>query len=207
MRIIFSFLFGSCLGSFILLYSYWRRTGHFLSTENECARVWPVIIVFGCTSLLIGQTPGGPHRHFFLLAIFAMLLLLSLDDWVTQTIRDSDLLLLALLFVIDVFTFGDFAWLDRFIGAFITSLPLYIIHRIRPDALGIGDVLFLVICGFYLGTFAICYAFLLACISALLYALLLLIIRKASRDTPIPLIPFLSFGVAAIILASLYLHL
>ena len=111
-------------------------------------------------------------------------------------------MLLACVLIIDTFFFGSHQWLSQLIGACLVSLPLLVISHFWPNALGNGDGLFMAITGFYLGYSDITTAFLIGTLSALCYALVLLIRNKASVKTALPLIPFLSTGVLITILAE-----
>ena len=167
----------------------------------------PIMLpVVECLSMIVGIILALSAHTFFhgilLLFCFACLLLLSIDDWQTQHIHDSDLLLLACVLIIDTFFFGSHQWLSQLIGACLVSLPLLVISHFWPNALGNGDGLFMAITGFYLGYSDITTAFLIGTLSALCYALVLLIRNKASVKTALPLIPFLSTGVLITILAE-----
>ena len=157
-------------------------------------------LLFATAALWIGATNSSILHAILICTICALLLLLSIDDWNTTHIRDSDLCVYSILIIVDIFFFRQFFWFEHCFGAIIVSLPLLFIMKLRSDALGSGDVLFMSCSGFYLGTRGIAYAFLLGIICALAYAIYLLLMKNASRYSTIPLIPFLAFGVAFIIL-------
>lgn len=152
-------------------------------------------------ALLSLSTAPAPHT-ILLCIVFALLLLLSLDDWELQQIHDSDLILYSVLLVFDSVFYDTHFWLDQAIGAVIVALPLFIILRIFPQGLGSGDVLFMAISGFYLGTVAVTHAFLIGIFCALIYAFYLIIIKKAGRGASLPLIPFLAAGVSVVVLST-----
>ncbi len=185
----------------IPILSYFYCHGHC----RYCGTAIPVLLpIIECLSITIGIILALTTHTFFhsilLLLCFACLLLLSIDDWQTHHIHDSDLLMLTFILIIDTFFFGSHQWLSQLIGACIVSLPLLVISHFWPKALGNGDGLFMAMTGFYLGYSNITTAFFIGTLSALCYALVLLITNKASLKTAIPLIPFLSIGVLSTIL-------
>ena len=155
----------------------------------------PLIELFSGIVCALLSLRAAPLLHLLLLCVvFALLLLLSLDDWQLHHIRDIDLLLLAALLFADSLLFGAHFWLDQLIGAGLIALPLLLIQRIYPQGLGSGDVIFMAITGFYFGSLAVTTVFLIGIFCALIYVLWLLTRKKASRGTALPLIPFLSTG-------------
>lgn len=132
------------------------------------------------------------------------LLLLSLDDYRSQSIHNIDLWLLAALIGIDVFFSSSFITF-HLLGAVIISLPLLLLYFFYPSQLGSGDIYFLAITGFWLGLFYIPYAFAAGIFLSLVYAIYLLKTQKATRHTPIPMIPFLATGVWIIFILLEYL--
>lgn len=135
-----------------------------------------------------------------LLAGYGILLLLSLDDWHSKTIHDSDLLLLFIILALDALLFGQQLWLSHIIGAVIVAAPLFIISHFWPHALGSGDAIFMAIVGFHLGIPAVTYAFCIGILTALGYAVTLITCKRASRSTALPLVPFLAMGTMLTIL-------
>lgn len=134
------------------------------------------------------------------LTALALLLLLSLDDWRSLHIYDSDLLLLVLVLFGDLLLTQTQAWFLHIIGMGTVALPLLLLRKVGKNSLGSGDVLLMAVMGFYLGPLDISYAFLLACLAALVYSLWLMAFRKATPTTSIPLIPFLALGCSAMLL-------
>lgn len=180
---------------------YFIAHGHCRHCSAPIPKRYPVFEACGgILGLMIGTATSSLVHSFLLFGAIAMLFLLSLDDAATQTISDSDLLIYALFLLADSFLYGDHIWLLHGIGALIIALPLFIITRIRPGALGSGDVVFMAITGFYLGAVDICYAFLIGILTALIYATYLLIFKQATSKTAFALIPFLSAGVGIIML-------
>lgn len=185
----------------------------YLVTQGRCrhcgtpiSKRYPIFeATGGLLALMLGAAAMPTLHTLLLLASLSVLFLLSLDDAFTQQISDSDLLIYAILLLCDSLLYGSHEWLLQGLGAILIALPLWIITRLRPDALGEGDVIFMAISGFYLGANGIAYAFLIGILAALLYAISLLLWRNANIKTAIPLIPFLSFGIAALMMFNAFI--
>lgn len=182
---------------------YFLARGRCSHCQAAIPRIYPLLEALGAVIAGCFAMQHAPFGHSMLLiATASMLLLLSLDDWQSQLIYTSDLVLYALLLLIDLWLYGAHWWPDRLLGAAIVALPLLGIYLLRPDALGSGDIIFMAASGFYLGIVPTTYAFLLAMVLALCYALYLLRGKAASQSTAIPLIPFLALGVLSQLLLS-----
>lgn len=136
-----------------------------------------------------------------------ILLAISLYDWDNMIIKDRYLLLLVLisLFMIRKEYVGE-----HLIGALTVSLPLGLMAVITKG-FGYGDVKLMAVSGFLLGWERVLLAFMLGCVSAGIYGLYLIVVRKASFRTQIPFGPFLSLGIYVSLLygyrlIDLYLH-
>lgn len=161
----------------------------------------PILEAAGAlVGLILSFQASNPIHLLLQLLIVSLLLLMSFDDYYTQWIHDSDLLLYAVLILIDGTVFSSSFLIDRILGMGIIALPLLIIHYRFPLALGSGDILFMAASGFYLGIVDTTYAFFIGIVTALLYSVTLLIQGKATKETAIPLIPFLSIGVLSMTL-------
>lgn len=181
--------------------------GYFLSHGRCRTCQTPIPKILPCLELL-GALIGGllavqavhTLRPFGQLLIASMLLLMSLDDYYTQWIHDSDLMLYGVFILFDTICFDSLWWPERLVGACIIALPLLFIYRCFSGTLGSGDILFMALSGFYLGVVDITYAFLIGIISALLYSARLLLQHRATKESAIPLIPFLSIGVLSMMI-------
>ena len=169
--------------------------------QKPIPKILPCLELFGALiGVLLTVQTIYTLRPFGQLLIASMLLLMSLDDYYTQWIHDSDLILYGVFILFDAICF-DSLWLpDRLLGTCIITLPLLLIYWRFSGALGSGDILFMALSGFYLGVVDITYAFLIGIISALLYSARLLLQHRATKESAIPLIPFLSIGVLSMMI-------
>jgi leader peptidase (prepilin peptidase)/N-methyltransferase len=71
-----------------------------------------------------------------------------------------------------------------------------IIHLVSKQGMGFGDVEYIAALALYLVPFSLVWAILIASIAAIIFALPMLITRKANRKTHVPFGPFLALGVS-----------
>lgn len=126
---------------------------------------------------------------------FTLLLLVSYQDLKKRKIPD--------LYIIFILITGLFSCClseqplsipERIAGAFCISFPMFLLTFSRPRAFGGGDIKLMAVCGFYLGPRRITSAAVIALFLAVVYSLLCILIKKADKNTTIPLGPFLSIG-------------
>ncbi len=125
------------------------------------------------------------------------LLALSVIDWRTQEIPNGfPIFLLAVGVVYNVYAAlsGKGVLLEKAIGFFAASVPLFLIGVLSKGGMGGGDVKLMAVCGLLLGWKNILLALGLAAVIGTLVMLPLHIIRRKKRDDPIPFGPFLAAG-------------
>lgn len=135
--------------------------------------------------------------HSTLYAFFAILLAVALIDAKTQEIPPVFPLSILILGVLSIWTMGDVSILDRIIGFFAVSLPLYLIVLAVPGGFGGGDIKLMAAAGFFLGWKTTLVAFMIALLAGGAYGALLLILRKKGRKDHFAFGPFLCAGMVA----------
>ena len=120
-----------------------------------------------------------------------ILLAISLYDCDNMIIKDSYLLI---LLVMTLFMIRKEYMYEHLVGALMVSVPLGLMAVITKG-FGYGDVKLMAVGGFLLGWERILLAFMVGCISAGIYGLYLIFVKKASVRTKIPFGPFLSLGI------------
>lgn len=132
-------------------------------------------------------------------AFLTLLLFIAAWDLHTQELADS---YQVIFFAFSLIHYSQ-GWGDslgsRILASLFLGLPLFLLHCYKPQGLGGADVLFAFNIGFLLGLSQASYAFLLGILSALIYALYLIVFKKATGKTSLPLLPFLCFGLALIL--------
>ena len=179
---------------------YFFCHGRCTSCHTPIPKLLPCLEIFGgfIGIVLSYQTSNIIHLISQLL-ITSVLLLMSLDDYTMQWIHDSDLLIYSIFILFDTLTFNHLFWSERILGTCIVSLPLLLIHRRSPEALGSGDVIFkdnLITQKKY----DITYAFLIGIVAALIFSAWQILRHNATKESSIPLIPFLSLGVLSMMI-------
>lgn len=143
---------------------------------------------------------------------FAMVLVaISMIDLDTMTIPNSLIIACFVICVIS-YPFIDVSIIDRIIGFFAVSLPLYLLNLVIPDCFGGGDIKLLAVCGLMLGWVDLLVGMFIAIVIAGLYAGYLMLSKKVSRKDHIAFGPYICFGMFVALLygnelLNWYLHL
>jgi leader peptidase (prepilin peptidase) / N-methyltransferase len=130
-------------------------------------------------------------------AFFSVLIVVSFIDLQHQIIPDGLVISILLLGALNAFyqiAVLNEPWYIFVIGMIAASLPLFLLGLLFPDSLGGGDVKLMAAAGLFLGWKLILLALFLGNFVALFYVIVLIILRKFNRSTPIPFGPFLSIG-------------
>lgn len=81
----------------------------------------------------------------------ALLTVIAFIDWDTMTILDSTNIAVLLGGIAAGFVFKDITWLERLIGLFCISLPMYILVLVKEGAFGGGDIKLFAALGVFFG--------------------------------------------------------
>lgn len=135
--------------------------------------------------------------------LYAILTMIAFIDWDTQEIPPQLNALILALGVLSIWTIGGVSILERIIGMFCISLPLYLIILIIPDAFGGGDIKMMFAAGFFLGWKATLVSFFIGVITGGIYGVYMLAARKKGRKEHFAFGPFLSVGIAVSAYAGL----
>lgn len=119
---------------------------------------------------------------------------LSLIDLKCFLVPDKLLLAGSLLFFAGAVIIKNEPVYYPILGAAAGFIPLFIIHLIKPDGMGLGDPKYAAMIGMALGWKGALIAVFFGVIIGGLFGVFLLLTKKASRKTEIPFIPFLTLG-------------
>lgn len=89
----------------------------------------------------------------------------------------------------------DLSLLSRIAGFFVMSVPLLIFANITPRSFGGGDIKLTAAAGFLLGAQGIISAMLIASLTSAVFALFLLLRKKAKCNSHFAFGPFLAVGI------------
>lgn len=93
------------------------------------------------------------------------------------------------------------------------AMPLAIVNLIcvktvgkskKSEVIGWGDILLLGSLGFFLGSFQVVYVLILAFLTAGIFSAIGLACGRLARDSSIPLVPFITFGMAIIVIPEIF---
>lgn len=154
------------------------------------------------------------------IALFIILILLSISDIRTHRISLFYVLFVLLLGVVAIWTLPGLKLYERFIGLTCVSVPLLLINIIigsgkakhadiidnlsdkNTAVFGGGDVKLLAAAGFLLGWKGVLVAFMMGVFTGGLYAIYLYFIKKKKKTDVFALGPFLSLGIAVSIIGN-----
>ncbi|MCL2095737.1 MAG: A24 family peptidase [Oscillospiraceae bacterium] len=135
------------------------------------------------------------------LGVFVILAAIAVIDFKTMEIPDSLILALLPFAVMSARVFTEINIWERAAGFFVISLPMLIISLLINGAFGGGDIKLAAACGFILGWKNMLAAFSIALLLGGVYAIYLLLSRKAKKGAAIAFGPYLCAGIC---LAMLY---
>jgi prepilin signal peptidase PulO-like enzyme (type II secretory pathway) len=121
------------------------------------------------------------------------LVYLSVLDIRTRTIPMEGLIILHILVMIYHGVARQVA-LPLIIGGVMVGLIFVIISRITREGVGYGDSWMILILGTYLGLWKLLEVLTAAFLGLALMSMIILVLKKMSRDVTVPFIPFLAAG-------------
>lgn len=125
---------------------------------------------------------------------FSMILVaVSMIDLDTMTIPNS-LVIACLVIAVMSIPFVEVSMVERIIGFFIVSTPLFLMNLVIPDCFGGGDIKLVAVCGLMLGWIQVLVGMFIAIVIAGLYAGYLLLRRKVTGKDHIAFGPYICFG-------------
>ena len=174
-----------------------REGGRALASELICTVLFVLLyLVYGCSYL------------FFEYALLvAALLVLSLIDFDIHEIVHSVLFFVLALGVMNfVFSFFSFSltgtvWWEHLVGAFVLSLPLFLLMMFT-GGIGGGDVKLIFCLGLLLGYKLVLVTFFFGIVIAALAAVVLRFVCGRGSKYQVALVPFLSLGAAIALLVG-----
>ena len=128
-------------------------------------------------------------------AVFTVILcIISISDIRTKKITDPMVLALLPLVVISAFLYPGITLVSRVLSLFTAALPMFVVTVIRPNAFGGGDIKLMAAVGLILGWKHTLLAFIIASLIAIIYSLIILIIKKATIKDTVAFGPALCIG-------------
>lgn len=130
-----------------------------------------------------------------LIAYVVMLDIITLVDNDTMTIYDGFNITVFVISIISIFTLPGIGIVERIIGVFAVSLPMYIIQLIIPNAFGGGDIKFLAASGLLLGWKLELVAIIIGILLGGFYGMYLMAVKDYDKKSHFAFGPFICIGV------------
>ena len=176
---------------------------------KEKQGITPLIseVLFSAVCALLALVFGVSYLFFEYVVLAAVLLVLSLIDLdIKEVLHGLLFVILALGVMTFVFSFFSFSlsgtvWWEHLVGAFVISLPLFLLMMFT-GGVGGGDVKLMFCLGLLLGYKLTLVAFFFGIIIAALCAVVLRICFGKGGKYQLPLVPFLSLGAVIALLCG-----
>ncbi|MCR4717934.1 MAG: prepilin peptidase [Lachnospiraceae bacterium] len=130
-----------------------------------------------------------------ILAYVVMLDIITLVDNDTMIIYDGFNIVVFVISIISIFTMPGMGIVERIIGIFVVSVPMYIIQLVIPNAFGGGDIKYLAASGLLLGWKLELVGVLIGILLGGFYGMYLMAAKNYDRKTHFAFGPFLCIGV------------
>lgn len=141
---------------------------------------------------------------YLYLIFIALLVVISYYDIKTNKIPNFLLIILAAISVCSFLFNGKISLYSAVFGALFMFIFLYVIRILSAKGIGGGDIKLMTVCGFMLGIGNGLYALLIGSIIAGIYVIVVMRSRTKDLKAKIAFGPFLSIGVTAVIVFSIF---
>lgn len=180
----------------IPVFGYLLRRGrcHYCSVRIS-PRHFGTELLGGAAALAVFAVyPVQPLQALIVFIFLALLFLVAVVDAQTMEIPNGFSLALLAVGLLSGLLFVQIGWLERLIGAFCVSVPLFLITLLVPGAFGGGDMKLMAAGGVFLGWKLCLTAGFLAIVTGGAYGGWLLLTKKAVKGAHFAFGPFLCAG-------------
>ncbi len=159
---------------------------------------YPLVeLVGGIAAVLCSYHYGVNPRAIIAFLFLCVLTVVSFVDMDTMEIPFSLVIAAALMGVLSALFFPEISFVERVIGIFCVSVPLYLLTVAVPGAFGGGDIKLMAACGIFLGWKLNLLALFLGVMGGGIYGFWLLAAKRKKRTDHFAFGPFLCLGMAA----------
>lgn len=166
------------------------------SSEKRSIRRLFIMLLGGVLAALVILYYHFTPAALTMFLLYSVLTVITFIDADTQEIPPVLNIIIFVLGVLSIWTMPGMPLLERIIGIFCISLPLYLIVLVIPDGFGGGDIKMMAAAGFFLGWKATLVAFFIGVVMGGAYGAFLLIAKKSDKKAHFAFGPFLSVGIA-----------
>lgn len=180
----------------IPVFSWLWLKGKCRNCKSSISIRYPLIELFGALIAVYLFHHYGFSWHTPVVFGFAMVLLaITFIDIDTMEIPNGIGIFLLFYAIIFIFIDKDLTILQRGIGFFVASVPMYLINCVVADSFGGGDIKLMAVCGLILGWENTLLAMFIAIIIAGVYGVYLIATKKIEKGGHIAFGPYLCVGV------------
>ncbi len=157
---------------------------------------YPLIELFGGLIAVLLFHHYGFDWHTIVVFVFAMVLLaVAFIDIDTMEIANGIVIFLLFYGIIFILIDNNITIMQRAIGFFIASVPMFLINLVVSDSFGGGDIKLMAVCGLILGWQNTLLAMFIAIVLAGAYGVYLMASKKIEKGGHIAFGPYLCVGV------------
>jgi prepilin signal peptidase PulO-like enzyme (type II secretory pathway) len=194
-------LLGTCM-LYLTRYFILKRTSEkamgLLVDKSWSWILWALIGAVGCFIIVIISDDTLSTYEY--MAIYFVLISLSVVDGTIRKIPNELLLALIILKLIFVGITGEWATLLYALAGFAVGWVLFVVPSVLGLSIGWGDVKLAAVTGFYLGIIGLIQAMVIMGIILAVYGAYLLITKKGSLKSKVAIGPPLSMGILVTLL-------
>lgn len=179
----------------IPVFSWFILGGKCRFCKEPISKRYPIIeFVGGVLGVLCFYHYGIDGMTLISFSLSMVLLAITMIDLDTMTIPNSLVICCVVIAILSIM-FHNISMVDRVIGFFIISVPMYVMNLIIPDCFGGGDIKLIAVCGLLLGWVDLLVGMFIAVVIAGVYAGYLMITHKVDKKGHIAFGPYICFGV------------
>ncbi len=179
--------------SYVLLGGKCRNCGERISPRYIFVELLTAVC-FTASFLTFGFHP----KALLACAVLAVLIVAAFIDAEHKVIPDRLVAVLFVLGIIHVFISGE-GYLSHIIGLFAVSVPFLLI-ALLTGGMGGGDIKLMAAAGLFLGWKSAVLSVIIGSAAGAVYAVYLLLAKRAGRKSEVPFGPFLSLGIGLSVL-------
>lgn len=157
-------------------------------------RDWILEIFGGIIAMVCFHHYGMSWMTLLSFCLSMVFIAISFIDLETMEIYDG-LIIVCLIIALLISLITNIHLMERIVGFFIVSLPMYLMNLFYKECFGGGDIKLISVCGMMLGWRNLIIAMMIAVILASLYSFCLLLMHKVERNSYIAFGPFICCGV------------
>lgn len=159
-----------------------------------------VELLGGALAVVCYMTWGNTVNAILNFSFFGILTIISFVDWDTMLIPNGFVITVLCIAICACFIPSEVTIIERMIGFFCISLPMFIITIAIAGAFGGGDIKLMAASGLFLGWKLCLLSFFFAVIMGGIYGMIVLLTKKKGRKDQIPFGPFLCIGMCLAVL-------